>query len=129
MRARGGRFKSSLLSSRNSSYPPQWLMDMDIKYMAIVYNPSACSGTPSLYKLQRAEPLRCLALRTRGGRFKSSLLSSRNSSYPPQWLMDMGIKYMAIYGMCMYTCTVYKTKSGTNYKYIVSFTSSPRLVV
>ena len=31
--------------------------------------PSACSGTPSLSTLQKAEPTRCLALRTRGGRF------------------------------------------------------------
>ena len=40
---------------------------------------------------QKAEPLRCLALRTRGGRLKSSFVpwEHGNSPYPPKWLMDM----------------------------------------
>ena len=41
---------------------------------------------------QKAEPLRCLALRTRGGRLKRALLSHGNSPYPPKWLMDMGTR-------------------------------------
>ena len=37
MRTRVGRFKSSFVLEELSSYPPQWLMDMGLKYMAIVY--------------------------------------------------------------------------------------------
>ena len=33
--------------------------------------PSTCSGTPIIISVQKAESLRCLALRTRGGRLKS----------------------------------------------------------
>ena len=58
--------------------------------------PSAFSGTFSLENpVQKAEPLRCLPLRTRSGRLKA-LLSNGNSPYPPKWLMY-------IHGNIMYT--------------------------
>ena len=50
---------------------------------------------PAQYNLKtqckKAEPLRCLALRTRTGRLKKSLLFRGNSPNPPKWLVDMGI--------------------------------------